>query len=90
MLLRSNHPDNITFLSDSYKFYSLYDKYQFILAINKLTPTKIHKIKFSLDGVIISQITDLIDEGVIFRKSGNKIIIIDNFNVIGIKQDITL
>lgn len=89
-LLRSNHKDNITCFDANFKFYLLKDRYAYILAIKILEHTSIEKLRYSLDGVIISHVTDTLHNNLVIRKSGEKQVVIDGDKVAHIKQNIKL
>lgn len=88
-MLRSKHQDNITKFDKNFKFYLLNDKHRYILAVNNLEQY-VEKIKFFLNGVIISRVTDNISNNLIVRKSGEREIIIDGNRVVSVMQNIKL
>lgn len=89
-ILRNNHPDKITSFDASFKFYSLLDNQRYILAVKKLDGTSIEKIRYSLDGVIISHITDRIVNNYVIRDTGGKVTVFKGNKVLSINQTIKL
>jgi hypothetical protein len=65
----------------------LQDKFRYILAVKKLEQS-IEKIKFSLNGVIITRTIDNICNDVIVRKSDGRDIIIKDGKIVSVIQDI--
>lgn len=87
-LLRSNHIDNITCFDHNFKFYLLKDKYDYVLAIKTLQDGSIDKIRYSTLGVIISHVTDIVENNLIIRKSGEKEIVIRGDKIVSTKLNI--
>ena len=79
-ILRAGHKDNITIFNDNFKFYLLKDNTDFILAINKLSDKFIDKIRYSLNGVLMSHVSDSINDNVIIRTSGETRITLNKYN----------
>ena len=90
--LSLNHKDKITSFHSNFKFYILTDsRSQYILAIKRISDINIIKIRYSLSGVVISNISDtLSDNSCIIRSHGNKTIIIKDDKIISYKQYIPL
>lgn len=89
-ILRNNHPDKITSFDAGFKFYSLLDNKRYILAVKKLGDASIEKIRYSLDGVIISRITDRIVNNYVIRNTGGKVTVFKDNKVLSINQTIKL
>ena len=85
-----SHKDNITSFDEDYKFYLLRDKHEYVLAIKTLTTDSVDKIKYSLDGVILNHVTNLVVNNLILRNSGNKQVIISDNKIVSSIQDIEL
>lgn len=75
---------------EDFKFYQLKDKFEYILAIKEISNIKQIKIRFSLDGVILSKVTDELEGGVVRRTTSNKTLTIENNKVINTEQYIPL
>ena len=88
-LLRTNHVDNITSFYSNFKFYLLKDKYDYVLAVKILSSTSIEKIRYTLNGIIVSHVTDKVVDDHILRSSSDKEVIYDN-KVVSVKQNIKL
>lgn len=89
-LIRAGHKDNITHFYENFRFYLLKDKSDFVLAIKKLSPNSIDKIRYSLNGVIISSVSDIAVNDIILRKSGEKQVVIRDGNIVSLTQNIKL
>lgn len=89
-LLRSNHTDNITSFDKDAKFYLVRYTVPFVLVINKKDNVSLEKIRYSLDGVIISRVMDYFDGDVVTRVSNGKNIIIRDNKILSMSQDIKL
>ena len=61
-----------------------------MLAIKILETNFINKIRYSLHGVIISQVTDRVVNNLVLRSSGDKQIVIDGNKVVSICQNIKI
>ena len=72
--------DNITIFNDNFKFYLLKDNTDFVLAINKINDKFIDKIRYTLNGVLISHVNDSINNNVIIRTSGETRLTINKNN----------
>lgn len=71
--LSLKHPDNIINFSSSYKFYHISgDRSSYVIAVCKINDVVINKIRFSLKGIVLNNVTDcLLSNNLITRKSGN-------------------
>lgn len=67
-ILRDKHKDKITCFDQSYKFYLLKDKYDYILAVKILGGYSIDKLRYSISGVLLSHVTDVAVNNVVLRK----------------------
>ena len=85
-----NNKDNIKYFDKDFKFYHLIDNKnnKYVLAIKNYTDTNIIKIRFSMKGIVVSQVIDNIQDNIITRNIGNKKIIIKDNNIIMTKQSI--
>lgn len=90
IILRVNHQDKITIFDKNWKFYLLKDKAKYILAINKIVDGSMEKIRYSLDGVIISHVIDRPCNNYIIRSSGEKSVVIKDNKVVSINLNINL
>ena len=59
----------------------------FVLAVYKISEFKVHKMRFSLDGLVTNQVVDTVDNGLVIRKSNNRTVIISNNEVIQLRLD---
>ena len=89
-ILKSNHRDKITSFDKNFKFYLLKDKFDYILAIKFLSPSSIEKIRYSLDGIVISHVIDRVVNNFLIRSIDGKEIVFKNNNLISSKQNIRL
>ena len=71
--LKNNHADIVLKLSEHYKFHLVSTTTTtYILAFLKTYEDEYNKIKFSLSGVVLNNLTDtLIEDDIILRKDGN-------------------
>lgn len=78
--LKPKHSDNIVSFDSGYSFYLLRDYTNYILAIKTLGSYSIHKIRYSIDGVVINNVTDrYISNNKVIRSVGNKeMVLVDN------------
>lgn len=86
-LLRAKHKDNITYFDEKFKFYLLNDKSLYVLAV-KIHESYIDKIRYYLDGVIISHVIDNIENNLIIRQIGEKRLVLHNNEVVSVEQKI--
>lgn len=89
-IIKQGHKDKITIFDDGFKFYLLRDKVDFILAIKVLGANSVKKIRYTLNGVILSSVTDVAVEDVILRHSDNKQLVVREGKVVFITQNIKL
>lgn len=89
-LIRTGHKDNIINFDKDFKFYLLKDKIDYVLAVKILAPNIINKIKYSLNGVILSSVSDIAVNNTVLRKSGEKQIVIRDSNIVSLTQNIKL
>lgn len=89
-LWRPNHIDNIIQFDSHFKFHLLNDKKYYVLAIRVIGKDCIEKIRYSLNGVIISRVTDNVINNHIHRVSGEKRLILDGNKVTSISKNIKL
>lgn len=89
-LIRQGHKDNITSFDQNFKFYLLKDRIDFVLAVNILGPDTIKKIRYSLNGVVLTSVSDIAIDDVIIRNSGEKQLVIRDGNVVSLTQNIKL
>ena len=89
-MLRANHKDNITIFDKDFKFYSLKDKYDYVLAVKVLGHDYLEKIRYSLNGVMLSHVTDKIVNDIIITKSGKNLIFIRDNKFLYSSQNIKL
>ena len=89
-ILRAKHKDNITSFDQYFKFYLLKDKYDCVLAVKILGPNTIDKIRYSINGVIISHVTDIAVNDVILRNSSERQLVIRDNKVVSTTQNIKL
>ncbi len=92
VLLSVNDPDKILPLDNSYKFYYIAKKSTVnVLAYKMLNESTIDKILYLLHGVVITRVrNNLVDNGVIHRKTGNVVLFIKDNKTILHKKDISL
>ena len=88
--LPTNHRDNITRFEDNFKFYHLKEKTDYGLAVNIRDNLSIEKIRYSLGGVLVNHVLDVIDNDVIVRKSDLKEITLRSDKIVSLKQNIKL
>ena len=71
--LKNNHADKVLKLSEDYKFYLVSTSTTtYILASLKTSEVEYNKIKFSLSGTVLNNLTDtLLQDNIILRKDGN-------------------
>lgn len=69
-ILRAKHVDNITSLDANLKFYLLKDKRDYVFAVKILDNISLEKIRYSLQGVVMSHVTHSISNDIVLRKSG--------------------
>ena len=89
-MLRAKHKDNIISFDSSFKFYLLKDNYDYVLAVKILGIDSVDKIRYSMNGVILSHVTDTVVNDIILRNTGEKQIVIRGNNVISSTQNIKL
>lgn len=89
-LLRANHKDNITSFYENLKFYLLKDKYDYVLAVKLVDNHSIEKIRYSIDGVIINHVTDVVVDNSVIRSSGERQVVIKGDKIAFIKQNIKI
>lgn len=89
-LLRKNHKDRIERFNDSFKFYLVHDVTSYVLAINIIDNYTVEKFRFSLGGVLISSVVDIVQGDAITRHSKGKIIESIGSNVLKISLPIAL
>jgi len=88
--LPTNHRDNITSFEDNFKFYHLKEKTDYVLAVKIIDNFSIEKIRYSLGGVLVNHVLDVIDNDVIVRKSDLKEITLRSDKIVSLKQNIKL
>lgn len=88
--LPTNHRDDITRFEDNFKFYHLKEKTDYVLAVNIIDNLSIEKIRYSLGGVLVNHVLDVIDNDVIVRKSDLKEITLRSDKIVSLKQNIKL
>lgn len=88
--LKSTHKDNITQFDISFSFYLLKaNNSSYVLAVKKVDSDCYTKIRYSLNGVVINNVTDrLIDCNTVIRKYGAYEITIKNNKILKHKQNI--
>ena len=88
--LKSTHKDNITQFDSSFSFYLLKaNNSSYVLAVKKVDTDCYTKIRYSLNGVVINNVTDkLIDCNTVIRKYGTNEITIKNNEIVKHKQSI--
>lgn len=72
----------------SYDFYFVKDKSSFVYAVKIIESNVLEKIKFSINGVVISKVQDSVQGDFVIRKIGNKIITLKDNNIVKIKHNI--
>lgn len=89
-LIRAKHKDNIVNFYEGFKFYLLIDKTDFVLAVKILGANSISKIKYSLNGVVFSSVSDVAVDDIVLRSSGEKQHVIRNGNIVSLTKNIKL
>ena len=89
-VLRANHKDNITCFDEKFKFYLLKDKYDYVLAVKILGADTVDKLRYSINGVVLSHVIDIAAGNVVLRNTGEKQLVIRDSKVVSITQDIKL
>ena len=89
-MLRTKHKDNITSFDAHFNFYLLKGRFHYVLAIKILGPDSIYKIKYSISGAILSQVTDTAVNDILLRNIGEKQLVIRGKNVISSTHNIKL
>lgn len=74
--------NKITDFDNSYNFYYIKSKIDYVLAVKQSNDGFVDKIKFSLNGVMISRITDKFHNDIITRTSGSKVVHINKENIV--------
>ena len=95
VLLRPGHLDKIEDFYRSWKFYLVgISNIRYVLGINKISDTEYRKIRFSLNGFVLNNITDsfLEDKGdsLICRREGTSEYFIRKGSVVSKKQEVKL
>jgi hypothetical protein len=90
--LRDKHMDNITTFDASYKFYRIINKNKkhFVLGISITDNQSVDKLIYTMNGVLLNRVKDIVYKNHIKRISGNKIITIENNTITKIEQNIQL
>lgn len=90
--LKNNHADKVLKLSDDYKFYLVSTGAStYILAFRKTSEVEYNKIKFSLSGAVLNNLTDtLLKDNIILRKDGNTSFYIKDGTIFHSKQELSL
>ena len=91
-VLGIKHPEHIISFDGYFRFYYIkYPKSDYVLAVKELDNFSIHKLRYTLDGILLSQLTDrLIGPNTVYRKLGNNELIIKNNKSVEMKQSLTL
>lgn len=91
-VLRNDHKDKIESFDSEFNFYLLRDNIDYVLAVKHVNDKTIEKIRYSINGVVMSHIIDYENDNMIIRKSvsnDKEIVVVDN-KVISMKQPIFL
>lgn len=72
------------------KFYLLKDKRDYVFAVKILDNISLEKIRYSLQGVVMSHVTHSISNDIVLRKSGEREVAIDGNKIVSLKQNIKL
>lgn len=90
--LKKNHVDKWLKLNEDYKFYLVSTSTTtYILAFLKTSDFEYNKIKFSLSGVVLNNLTGtLLEDNIILRKDGNISYYIKNGTIFQSKQELSL
>lgn len=75
---------------ESYNFYLLKDKYNYVLAVKKHESSSISKIGYNLSSVMINRVSDSAGNNVIRNASNNKQIVVKNSNILSTNNNIIL
>ena len=89
-LIKKGHKDQIMNFDDGYKFYLLKDRTDFVLAVKILDTNTIDKIRYSLNGTLLSSVSDRAVDDVIIRNSGETQLVIRDGNIVSLTQNIKL
>jgi hypothetical protein len=90
--LKKNHADKVLKLSEDYKFYLVSTSTNtYILAFLKTSEVEYNKIKFSLSGTVLNNLTDtLLKNNIVLRKDGNISFYIKDGIIFHSKQELSL
>lgn len=90
--LKNNHADRVLKLSEDYKFYLVSTSTNtYILVFLKTSEVEYNKIKFSLSGTVLNNLTDtLLKNNIVLRKDGNISFYIKDGTIFHSKQELSL
>lgn len=91
-ILKSTHSDYIVSFDKGFKFYLVRDNGLFVLAVKHIDEFTIQKIRYSMNGNIISHIIDKKENNVVYRNSvseGKEIVFSDQ-KIVSSKKDFSL
>lgn len=80
--IKSNHKDNIKKFDSDYKFYYIKSNFDYILVVKQLGNGNVEKLKYSLNGVLISRVIDHFSDEFLIRTTGSHTMYIDNKKVV--------
>jgi len=91
-LLKKSHKDHIISFDYNFRFYLLKDVFPYVLAVKHIDEFSIEKIRYSMNGVVLSHIIDTRDGNIVTRKlesDKKEIVFIDN-KIVSTKKKIIL